>query len=95
METFQKLFKKVEAANELNKLANNQLLKVNFTSIYRDDFDSESEAFSTYKEFKKYMMEERNDAKEILEAEFNINERHDYIWGVFKDKGCFIVTIIK
>lgn len=93
---FKKLFRDVEKANEMNRLAGNNELKVNFCSVYGEGDDKcEYESFSSYREFKKYMLEERNDAKEILNAEFEIGKRYNYTWSVFNYNGSFIVYIVK
>ena len=67
---FKELFKKIETTNEINKLAGLPQVKVGFTYDY--DY---TQYFKSYKELTKYVNVEFVTAKEILNAEFKIDEK--------------------
>lgn len=67
---FKELFKKIETANEINKLAGLPQVKVGFTYDY--DY---TQYFKSYKELAEYIKAEFVLAKEMLESEFEIDKK--------------------
>lgn len=70
--TFQKLFKDVALAQEINNFAGiNQRVVVRFF----DDPNGYGNDFADYRAFKQFVLEEYNNARDILNAKFIIGEK--------------------
>lgn len=91
--TFQKLFKEVEKANEINSLAGlNQEVLV----VYQDGEDLDTLTyFSTYTEFKTYILETYIPGEDILKSSFNLEVKHTFKYGPFNDECSFTVYLGK
>lgn len=89
--TFTKLFKEVEIANKINKEANlDRVVYVQFS-----DPDAYQEGrFTSYKDFKKYLSEEYNSYKEILNSEFILDHPFEVTFGYFGDTAEYTVSLV-